>query len=63
MESSRLVYSLTKNVISADDVVGAFINGKLDHEIYMAQPSGFEDISRSDYVMLLLRNLYGLEQA
>jgi hypothetical protein len=66
MESSRLVLTIIasrKMKFHQMDVVGAFINGKLDHEIFMAQHSGFEDISRADYVLLLLRNLYGLKQA
>jgi hypothetical protein len=37
------------------DVTGAFINGKFEEEIYMKQPEGYEDISRADYVLLLLR--------
>jgi hypothetical protein len=42
------------------DISHAFINGKLDEEIYMEQPQGFV---QPGYVCKLLRSLYGLKQA
>lgn len=42
------------------DVKTAFLNGKLDEEIYMAQPDGFKS---SDKVLRLRKSLYGLKQA
>jgi hypothetical protein len=35
------------------DVTGAFINGKLEEEIYMKQPEGYEDISRAHEIHVL----------
>jgi hypothetical protein len=44
-----------------DDVTGAFLHSKLDHDVYMKQPPGFED--GTNRVAHLLRSLYGLRQA
>lgn len=43
------------------DVTSAFLNGKIDKEIYMEQPEGFND--GTDRVCLLKKSLYGLKQA
>ncbi len=43
------------------DVVAAFLNGKLDHEIYMRQPKGFEDGTQR--VCRLSKAIYGLKQS
>jgi hypothetical protein len=46
------------------DVITAFLLGKLDEEIYMAQPEGFERRGmKGKMVCRLLRSLYGLKQA
>jgi hypothetical protein len=42
------------------DATNAFINALLDHEIYVQCPEGYAD---RDYVLLLLRALYGLKEA
>ena len=43
------------------DVQSAYLNGKIDKEIYMEQPEGFND--NSGRVCLLRRSIYGLKQA
>ena len=45
------------------DVKAAFLNGELDHEIFMVQPEGFVDIEQPDYVCRLKKSIYGLKQS
>jgi hypothetical protein len=45
------------------DVNSAFLNGLIDTEIYMEQPTGYIDKRVPDHVCLLLKSLYGLKQA
>ena len=43
-----------------DNVTGVFLHSKIDHEIYMRQPDGFDD--GSGQVAALLLSLYGIKQ-
>jgi hypothetical protein len=43
------------------DIKGAYLKGQLKEEIYMRQPTGYED--GTDRVCRLLRPIYGLKQA
>jgi hypothetical protein len=45
------------------DVVTAYLNGELEHEIYMSQPEGFVKDETKGLVCLLKKSLYGLKQA
>ena len=45
------------------DVHTAFLNGKLDEDIYMCQPEGFVVKGKEDMVCHLHRLLYGLKQS
>lgn len=45
------------------DVKSAFLNGDLEEEVYVWQPSGFDMGKENDQVMKLKKALYGLQQA
>ena len=45
------------------DVTTAFLNGKLDEEVYMEQPEDFVVKNKEDLVCKLKRSIYGLKQS
>eukprot|EP00253_Pinus_taeda_P025465 PITA_25465 len=45
------------------DVKTAFLNDKIEEEVYIKQPEGFETFDRESHVCRLKRALYGLKQA
>ncbi|GJZ17857.1 retrovirus-related pol polyprotein from transposon TNT 1-94 [Tanacetum coccineum] len=45
------------------DVKSAFLNGFINEEVHVAQPSGFIDFEKMDHVYKLKQALYGLKQA
>ncbi|GKB41182.1 retrovirus-related pol polyprotein from transposon TNT 1-94, partial [Tanacetum coccineum] len=45
------------------DVKSAFLYGKIEEEMYVCQPPGFEDLDFPDRVYKVEKALYGLHQA
>eukprot|EP00253_Pinus_taeda_P034874 PITA_34874 len=45
------------------DVRTSFLNGKIEEEVYIEQPEGFETFNHESHVCRLKRDLYGLKQA
>ncbi|GJT50918.1 putative ribonuclease H-like domain-containing protein [Tanacetum coccineum] len=59
-----LAYALFKDfVVYQMDVKSAFLYGKIEEEVYVCQPSGFEDPDFPDRVYKVEKALYGLHQA
>ncbi|GJS84566.1 putative ribonuclease H-like domain-containing protein [Tanacetum coccineum] len=59
-----LAYASFKDfVVYQMDVKSAFIYGKIEEEVYVCQPLGFEDLDFPDIVYKVEKALYGLHQA
>ncbi|GJY06010.1 putative ribonuclease H-like domain-containing protein [Tanacetum coccineum] len=59
-----LAYASFKDfVVYQMDVKSAFLYGKIEEEVYVCQPSGFEDLEFTDRVYKVEKALYGLHQA
>ncbi|GJY74185.1 retrovirus-related pol polyprotein from transposon TNT 1-94, partial [Tanacetum coccineum] len=52
-----------RNKLDENDVKSAFLNGFINEEVYVAQPLGFIDFQKPNYVYKLKKALYGLKQA
>jgi transposase InsO family protein len=65
-ESFRIILAIAAQhalYLRQIDIVGAFLNGKIDDEIYMNQPEGFIVKGQENKVCRLNKALYGLKQA
>ncbi|GJU68802.1 putative ribonuclease H-like domain-containing protein [Tanacetum coccineum] len=59
-----LAYASFMNfVVYQMDVKSAFLYGKIEEEVYVCQPPGFEDLEFPDRVYKVEKALYGLHQA
>ncbi|GJQ91409.1 putative ribonuclease H-like domain-containing protein [Tanacetum coccineum] len=59
-----LAYASFKDfVVYQMDVKSAFLYGKIEEEVYVCQPPGFEDLDFPDRVYKVEKALYGLHQA
>ena len=45
------------------DIKTAFLNGDLDEDVYMEQPTGFAEVGKEDLVCKLNKSIHGLKQA
>ena len=66
LKSVRIMFAIAANFdyeIWQMDVKTAFLNGKIEEELYMIQPKGFVDIKDANKVCKLQRSIYGLKQA
>jgi hypothetical protein len=57
-----IVANLNLEMLQADAIT-AYLNGKLEEEIYMEQPEGFINPLTDHLVCLLKKALYGLKQS
>nr|GEU46664.1 putative ribonuclease H-like domain-containing protein [Tanacetum cinerariifolium] len=58
-----LAYASFMGFMYQIDVKGAFLYGTIKEEVYVCQPSGFEDPDHPDKVYKVVKALYGLHQA
>lgn len=63
-ETIRLVVALASSEgwpLMQMDVKSAYLNGPLDDEVYVSQPTGFEIKGKEDHVYRLEKAIHGLK--
>ena len=66
IETFRLILAISAILdlhIHQIDITQAFIHADLDEEVYMKQPEGFVAKGKEDWVLRVLKAIYGLRQA
>ncbi|GJZ27671.1 putative ribonuclease H-like domain-containing protein [Tanacetum coccineum] len=63
MERALVLYGYTEQEDEEMDVKSVFLYGKIEEEVYVYQPLGFEDPEFPDRVYKVEKALYGLHQA
>ena len=66
MESFRMLIALVVQFglkLHQADITTAFLNGKLEEEVYMVQPKGYIKPSEEQLVCKLSKSIYGLKQS
>ncbi|GKC73393.1 retrovirus-related pol polyprotein from transposon TNT 1-94 [Tanacetum coccineum] len=63
LESIRILLAYACALLFQMDVKSAFLNGFINGEVYVAQPSGFIDFAKANHVYRLKKSLYGRKQA
>jgi hypothetical protein len=59
-----LAYACAHNIkLYQMDIKSVFLNGYINEEVYVEQPSSFKDDKKSNHVYKLKKVLYGLKQA
>ena len=54
--------SLQDMEMESIDISNAFLNGDLDHDVYMQEPEGFAELGPG-WALKLIKSIYGLKQA
>ncbi|GJU81267.1 copia protein [Tanacetum coccineum] len=70
VEEEAIEIRIHKNIVSLCmrtrlqmDVKSAFLNGFINEEVYVTQPTGFIDFAKPNHVYRPKKSLYGLKQA
>ncbi len=59
-----LAYAIRSDMLVQQmDVVTAFLNGRLDEEVYMLQPDGYIESGNQHLICKLKKSLYSLKQS
>ena len=63
-DSFRVIMAIVAHIdmeLHQMDVKTTFLNGDLDEDVYMEQPTGFSEVGNEDLVCKLNKSIYGLK--